>query len=213
MMYKLSVCIVANVCVISLLLDPAVNASSCLSLTRSMSSVSANWLHWNTLTFLHSLLILITSCCSCLSCHRRVSILKFSCPVWKRSLPGEFCNNGNLDTDRTDLLLKPFLWWLSELIKEYFIWFMFCLFCPRRHTNRNSMFWMTGCGINKSCSLLQFKCCKIIRTALFFSVDFFQNVMPFYTTGHRILWRAKHTVVVLRKRLIIIGLSLLFSVI
>lgn len=87
---------------------------------------------------------------------------------------------------------------------------MFCFFCPRRHTNRNSMFWMAGCGINHSCGLLQFKCCKIIvfiRTALVFSVDFIQHVMLFYPTGHRILGTAKQTIVVLRK---ILGNNWLF---
>lgn len=36
----------------------------------------------------------------------------------RRSLPGEFHNNGNLDTDGIDFLLSC---WLSELLKEYFI--------------------------------------------------------------------------------------------
>lgn len=46
-----------------------------------------------------------------------VNILKDSGPL--RSLPGEFHNNGNLDRDGTeDFLLS---WWLSELLKEYFI--------------------------------------------------------------------------------------------
>ncbi len=59
--------------------------------------------------------------CSRLSrpcCVRRLTSWRSLHHCARRSLPGEFHNNGNLDTDGIDFLLSC---WPSKLLKEYFI--------------------------------------------------------------------------------------------
>lgn len=134
MMYSMCQCVGVDVCVISLLLIPAVNTSSCPSLTSSMSSRTVcaskhKWpsdhikTHRSLCVLRHIKLFMFVMSLLC------VNILKFS-------LPGEFHNNGNLDTRRDGALVMLMLlsWWLRELLKEYFILIHVvdsCFFRPR----------------------------------------------------------------------------------